>query len=103
MATVSELARVEPELLARARITEWEGLPGWTAPGGEAAAMHDCDVSRALAAGLACRPVEQTVADTWEWLREIPAHLRPPIRPGSFGRRGLSAEQEQMVWWLLGR
>lgn len=99
----ADLVWIEPELLARARIAEWEDLPGWTEPGGEAAGMHDCDVSRAVGAGLSCRPIEQTVADTWEWLREIPAHLRPPVRAGLPGRRGLSAEQEQMVWWLLGR
>jgi hypothetical protein len=73
------------------------------APEGESAAMHDCDVSAAVAVGLTCRPIEQTVADTWEWLREIPPSKRPPVRSGLPGRRGLSAEQEQMIWWLLGR
>ncbi len=32
--------------------------------------MHAGEVSRALAAGLRCRPVEQTVADTWRWLQD---------------------------------
>ena len=31
--------------------------------------MHDCDVSAAVAAGLACRPIEETVADTWAWMQ----------------------------------
>jgi hypothetical protein len=26
-------------------------------------------VSAALAAGLSCRPVEETIADTWAWIR----------------------------------
>lgn len=98
----AELVWVEPDVLARAQIEEWEHLPGWMAPGSEGRGMHDCDVSAALAAGLRCRPIEQTVADTWDWLREIPPHRRPPTRDGLPGRRGLSGEQEQMVWWLLG-
>jgi nucleoside-diphosphate-sugar epimerase len=99
----AELVWVDPEVLARAQIAEWEHLPGWIAPDSEGQGMHDCDVSVAVEAGLSCRPIEETVADTWQWLREIPANQRPPVRAGLPGRRGLSAEQEQMVWWLLGR
>lgn len=78
---------------------EWEDVPGWIAPDGEGAGMHDCDVGKAVAAGLSCRPVEETVADTWEWLRAIPSGERPPRRAG-VPVRGLSAEQEQAIWWL---
>jgi hypothetical protein len=34
-------------------------------------ALHGADVSRAVAAGLRCRPVSETVADTWSWLQDI--------------------------------
>jgi hypothetical protein len=61
--------------------------------------MHDGDVSAALAAGLTCRPVEETVADTWTWMLTLPSRERRPTRAG-LPRRGLSAEQEQAVWWL---
>jgi nucleoside-diphosphate-sugar epimerase len=97
----AELVWIEAEVLRRAGVSEWEDLPGWVAPDGEGAGMHDCDVSAAVAAGLSCRPIEHTVADTWQWLREIPPSRRPPRRPG-LARRGLSAEQEQAVWWLTG-
>jgi len=30
------------------------------------------DVSRALASGLRCRPIEETVNDTWTWLQANP-------------------------------
>jgi nucleoside-diphosphate-sugar epimerase len=99
----AELVWVEPDVLARAGVAEWEHLPGWLALSSEAAGLHDCDVTAALDDGLICRPVEETVSDTWEWLAEIPPHRRPPVRGGLPGRRGLSAEQEQMIWWLLGR
>jgi len=94
------LTWVDHNVLRRANIGEWDDLPGWTSPDGELAGLHDCDVSAAVAAGLRCRPVEDTVGDTWTWLREIPPHRRPPVRAG-LPRRGLTAEQEQAVWWLL--
>ena len=47
------------------------------------AALHAVDVSRAVAAGLRCRPVEETVADTWAWLRSIGGTApQRPDRPG---------------------
>ncbi|MFI9848164.1 NAD-dependent epimerase/dehydratase family protein [Nonomuraea sp. NPDC051941] len=40
--------------------------------------IHDADVGAALAAGLTCRPLRDTLADTWAWLR---AEGDPPTRP----------------------
>lgn len=97
----STLAWVSPELLARARVAEWDGLPGWVPPGSEAAGMHDCDVSAAVAAGLRCRPIEATVADTWAWLQSLDNPYQDLARKG-LPRRGLTAEQEQAIWWLRG-
>lgn len=97
----SQLVWVDPEVLNRAGIGEWDDLPGWAAPTGEIAALHDCDVTAAIAAGLSCRTIEETVTDTWAWLREVPAARRPPRRV-DLPRRGLTAEHEQAVWWLLG-
>ncbi len=57
----------------------------WVPPGSELHdALHGADVSRALAAGLRCRPAGETVADTWRWLREIGGTApqrpdRPPV------------------------
>jgi nucleoside-diphosphate-sugar epimerase len=98
----AELIWVGPEVLRRAGVREWEDLPGWMAPDSEGAGMHDCDVSAALAAGLTCRPIEDTVEDTWAWLSQVPPFQRPPRRAGT-PRRGLSAEQEQAIWWLIGQ
>jgi nucleoside-diphosphate-sugar epimerase len=90
---------VSEDVLQRAGVAEWDGLPGWIPGGSEAAGMHDCDVSAAQAAGLRCRPIETTVADTWDWLQTLPAASRGLVRAG-LPRRGLSAEQEQAIWWL---
>ncbi|MEV5431068.1 NAD-dependent epimerase/dehydratase family protein [Streptomyces sp. NPDC052701] len=61
-----------PEVILEAGIEPWTQLPVWVPPGSDLHdALHGADVSRAVAAGLRCRPVEETVADTWRWLREI--------------------------------
>jgi 2'-hydroxyisoflavone reductase len=90
---------VTEEVLQRAGVAEWDGLPGWIPTGSEAAGMHDCDVSAAVAAGLVCRSIESTVADTWAWMETLPSKSRRPIRAG-LPNRGLTAEQEQAIWWL---
>jgi len=46
-------------------VGEWMELPLWLSDP-DAAAMHQIDVSRAVAAGLTFRPVEETVRDTLE-------------------------------------
>jgi len=56
---------VSDELLAEHEVGEWMELPLWIADPNEAG-MHDTDVSRAVAAGLTYRPLEQTVRDTLE-------------------------------------
>jgi 2'-hydroxyisoflavone reductase len=61
---------------------------------GEDASVHDIDVSAVYAAGLACRPVAQTVADTWRWLQDENWQPRPvPGRP----QHGLSPDVERKV------
>lgn len=81
----------DPETLAAAGVEPWSELPIWTPPGPLHDALHGADVSQALAEGLSCRPVADTVADTWEWLRalggEAPLRAdRPPV--------GLAPERE---------
>jgi hypothetical protein len=66
---------------------------GLGAPAGELAGLHDGDVSRVYAAGMACRPVEATVADTWRWLQADGDPQVPAGRPG----HGLDPERERQV------
>ncbi|GEC09284.1 reductase [Streptomyces spinoverrucosus] len=82
---VAELRWTAPEVVLGAGIEPWSQLPVWVPPGSELHdALHGADVSRALAAGLRCRPAGETVADTWRWLREIGGTApqrpdRPPV------------------------
>lgn len=87
--------------LRRAGVAEWDDLPGWVAADSEFAGMHNCDVTLAVGMGLTCRSIESTVADTWDWLSALPPRARP-MRSAALPRRGLSAEQEQAIWWLIG-
>ncbi|MDX2854126.1 NAD-dependent epimerase/dehydratase family protein [Streptomyces sp. PA03-3a] len=67
----AELRWTEPEKVLAAGIEPWSELPVWLPPGELYDTLHTGDVSRALATGLRCRPVTETVADTWKWLRSL--------------------------------
>jgi nucleoside-diphosphate-sugar epimerase len=60
------LAWVDDETLLAAGVGPWMELPLWL-PGADHAGMLRADVSRALAAGLAFRPIEETARDTLAW------------------------------------
>ena len=79
----AELVWATPEQVAAAGVEPWTQLPIWVPPTGELAGLHAADVTRALAAGLVVRPVRETVADTWAWLRAegwpTPRADRPPV------------------------
>ncbi|SDZ09436.1 Rossmann-fold NAD(P)-binding domain-containing protein [Herbiconiux ginsengi] len=90
----ARLRWVAEERILAAGIEPWTELPIWLPAGPDHDAMHRADVSAALAAGLRFRPLTETVADTWCWLRAIggaaPLRLdRPPV--------GLDAEKEHAV------
>ena len=55
----------------------WRGLPLWSPDNPEFAEVWHSDVSPAMAAGLVCRPIEDTVRDTWAWLKDEPSPSRP--------------------------
>ncbi|MFG2636652.1 NAD-dependent epimerase/dehydratase family protein [Streptomyces sp. NPDC048362] len=91
----AELRWTDPEVILAAGIEPWTGLPVWAPPGGETYdAVHRADVSRAVATGLVCRPVDATVADTWRWLTRIGGTApRRPDRPAP----GVAPEVEARV------
>lgn len=61
-----------------AGVQPWADLPLWLPE--EEYESFRIDISRALAAGLTLRPLEETVRDTWEWIREAhPPRQRPPL------------------------
>lgn len=79
----AELVWVDEEDLAAAGVQPWTQLPCWVPEKGESAGVFAGDTSKALAAGLTVRPVEQTVADTWAWLQTATVPKgRPGMEPG---------------------
>ncbi|MET9806971.1 NAD-dependent epimerase/dehydratase family protein [Streptomyces halstedii] len=89
--STAELRWTDPEVLLAAGVEPWTDLPVWL-PGGELYdALHQGDVTKAHDAGLRCRPVAETVADTWSWMRERGGTVpRRPDRPAV----GLDPETE---------
>ncbi|MEU8655296.1 NAD-dependent epimerase/dehydratase family protein [Actinoplanes philippinensis] len=59
-----ELLWIDDEWLAGQDVRQWTELPLWRVPPGTWA----MDAKRATAAGLTCRPLAETVHDTWAWL-----------------------------------
>jgi 2'-hydroxyisoflavone reductase len=88
----ARLTWVSAAVIERVRIEPWTQLPIWLPLGHEYEGLHGADVERAHAAGLRCRPVSETVADTWAWMQS----LRGATPLGS-GRPslGLSPEAER--------
>jgi nucleoside-diphosphate-sugar epimerase len=88
----AELIWVSPALINEAGIVPWTELPIWVPPKGEFAGLHAGDVSAAYAHGLRCRPLAETIRDTWAWLQ---AEGDPDVL--SSGSIGLRPEREAAV------
>ncbi len=86
----AELVWFTPEEIEAAGVEPWTELPIWLPPTGPLAGLHDCDVSAAVRAGLRCRPVGETVGDTWRWLQAE----GPPSQRTDRPTHGLDAQRE---------
>lgn len=89
----AELVWVNESDLAEAGAQPWTQLPCWVPEVGEFAGFLEKDSSRAVETGLRPRPLSQTVADTWEWLRR---EGQPPQRTDR-EIHGLPTELEQRL------
>lgn len=85
----AEFGWVADEYLAESGIEGWTELPLWV-PAAEAPGLWAADTTPAEAAGLACRPVRDTLLDTWDWMRGIEGGWRPAERTP-----GLAPEKER--------
>src|ERR1700722_9774661 len=94
----ANLIGAQPKAILAAEIGEWVELPIWVSVTGEAMAMHNGDVSAAYAAGLVCRPVQETITDTWHWLQ---AEGDPAVKEGRPGH-GIDPEKERAFLASLG-
>lgn len=86
----AEFRWVTPAQVAAAEVEPWTDLPLWLPPGELHDSLHGSDPSRALAAGLDPRPVTETVADTWAWMRGEGRPEQRDDRP----THGLTHQQE---------
>jgi 2'-hydroxyisoflavone reductase len=84
-----ELIWVDEDWLVDKGVVQWTELPLWR----NAPAPWEMDVSRALRAGLASRPLAATVLDTWSWLR----HGGQPVEHERSAQHGINAAKERQL------
>ena len=77
------------EFLNQHKVEAWSDMPTWVPDDEVEVGFSRLDVSKAIAAGLKFRPLEETVRDTLAW-----AQTRPPDHEW---RAGLTAEREAEV------
>lgn len=92
----AELAWLDDDFLIDQRVGFWNDLPLWT-PAGHPEVGHvwDLDTTRAQEAGLRCRPLRETIADTWAWLAADGGRMRRTYEPRE--PHGLDEERERAV------
>lgn len=91
----AELVWIDEEKLFEAGVQPWTELPAWAPDLPEWSAIWRADTSRAQAAGLRCRPIAETVGDTWAWIQERgPAD--GPYRQGTTAL-GINPEKERVL------
>jgi nucleoside-diphosphate-sugar epimerase len=76
----SELVWADENWLVDQGVRQWTELPLWRT----AVATWGVSVDRAVAAGLKCRPLTQTIIDTWQWLNSN-GHLADYGRSAQYG------------------
>jgi 2'-hydroxyisoflavone reductase len=70
---------VDEAFLLEHEVAAYSEMPLWVPA--EAAGFNTFDCRRALAAGLACRPLDETIRDTWEWDRPRTPEQRRYVGP----------------------
>jgi nucleoside-diphosphate-sugar epimerase len=83
------LVPVPDDVLIRHGVREWTEVPLWRTTGGTWAV----DTSTARAAGLVCRPLADTVADTWTWMQGGPG----PVSHPRWDQHGIAPEKESEI------
>ncbi|MFC4469203.1 NAD-dependent epimerase/dehydratase family protein [Streptomyces xiangluensis] len=80
---------VEPRVLAEHGVAQWTELPLWRTHAG----VWSVDSNRAVTAGLRCRPIADTIRNTWAWLA---ADGRPVDHP-RWAEHGIAREKETKI------
>lgn len=92
----AELTWVADEFLVEREVAPWSELPLWMPPGHDGDHVWDAETAAAERAGLRCRPVAETVRDTWAWMQ---TGGRPPEHPprDHVPRHGIDPAKEQRI------
>lgn len=84
---------VDPDWLTAQGVREWTELPLWRTRQG----VWAVDSSQAAAAGLSCRPLRNTVYETWEWMTGGGNTITGDGEAGRAADHGISAEREHKL------
>jgi 2'-hydroxyisoflavone reductase len=81
-------------------------FPLYVPPTGDTAGFHRCNISRALAHGLAFRPIAQTAEATLKWYLSLPPNLQSGVAP-QFAKKPneepwLETEKRLLEKWRAG-
>lgn len=85
------LTWVDARFLEESKVSSWSDLPAWIPSSSDGAGLARVSNARAVARGLAFRPIADTARDTLVWWRGLPAERR--AKP----RAGLAPEREAAV------
>jgi 2'-hydroxyisoflavone reductase len=99
LAPQARLTWVDEAFLLAHGVAPWIDLPLWLPQA--SSAMHQVSIARALATGLRCRPMAQTIAQTAAWDAG-----RPPLAAGAARPAvGLAPERERQLLqaWRVAR
>jgi nucleoside-diphosphate-sugar epimerase len=91
----AQLAWAPDKLLLDHGVQQWTELPLWRMHAG----VWRIQSARAQAAGLVCRPLSETVTDTWAWLCDGGT----PVEHPRWAEHGIAAEKEAVILAALGR
>ncbi|MFE9882843.1 NAD-dependent epimerase/dehydratase family protein [Streptomyces sp. NPDC005784] len=80
---------VDPAVLTEQGVKQWTELPLWRTHAG----VWAVDSSRAVAAGLECRPLAETIRDTWRWW----AGDGRPVDHPRWAEHGIAPEKEAKI------
>lgn len=95
--SATELVWVDDDFLLAREVSPWTELPLWTPPTEDMAGVWQPVSAKAAADGLVCRPVGETVADTWAWLKAAGLPEELPSYRGHAGTQGIDREKEQRL------
>jgi nucleoside-diphosphate-sugar epimerase len=75
----AELVWMDPEWLLARGVVPWREIPMWAPRCHPFGGLHTSDTSRARSGGLRCRPVADTIADTWTSIQDGHTPAQPVV------------------------